>query len=195
MLSYPTRTAMVRNILREYRRTDAPTRHEGRMWYRTAYRLAYGMTVDSSTPVTVSQVIGIIAAISPKTQWWQNVMLAKQVLQAGVMVQGHTSDTMTKVNRILAGEAPLEVLGGKKVRSFYLNIESQGIDPTVVTIDRHAWRTVCGRHELADRNSVPAAGYDLARDAFTRAAEILTRQGAPITPAELQAVVWVPRAA
>jgi len=185
-LNYPSRTAMVRNILREYRATDGLT---GRDWYRDAYVTAAHFADDYG--VTREQAIGVIAALSPQTQWWQNVMLAKQVLSAGAMVQGHTRDTMRKVNAILAGIPPLDVLGGQKVRSFYVNILDLGFSADVVTIDRHAWRTVCGANPLGKRNAVPDAGYPLARDAFIRAAAII----GDITPAQLQAVVWVPRAA
>lgn len=185
-LNYPSRTAMVRNILREYRATDGVT---GRNWYRDAYVTAAQFAAEYN--VTIPQAIGVIAAISPQTQWWQNVMLAKQVLAAGAMVQGHTRDTMRKVNAILAGLDPLDVLGGQKVRSFYQNILEMGYGHETVTIDRHAWRTAMGSNDLGKRNSVPDAGYPLARDAYIRAAEII----GDITPAQLQAVVWVPRAA
>lgn len=183
-LAYPTRTAMVRNVLREFRATDGQT---GADWYADALGKAVEFTAYG---VATETAVGVIAALSPQMQWWQNVMLAEQVLSAGVMVQGHTGDTMRKVNHILAGAEPLDVLGGLKVRSFYSNILSGGQDDGV-TIDRHAWRTVCGRHELGKRNSVPDVGYDLARDAFRHAAYILD---CGLTAAQVQAIVWVPRA-
>jgi len=189
MLTYPTDTAMVRNILREYRACTDDQILAGRDWYGQALQIGLDLSVEHS--YSVEQCVGVIAALSPQTQWWQNVMLAKQALRSRGMIQGHTEDTMRKVNRILLGEAPEDVLGGRKVRSFYRNIMDAGMTEDVVTVDRHAWRTVCGRHELGKRNTVPAAGYALAEAAFIRASQIV----GGITPAQLQAAVWVPRAA
>lgn len=188
-LNYPSQTAMVRNILREYRAVNDADKLVGNLWYASAYAQAVEFAFEFS--YGVEQAVGVIAALSPQTQWWFNVMLAKQAMRSRGMIQGHTSDTMAKVNRILLGEEPLVVLGGKKVRSFYQNILSAGEDEGIVTVDRHAWRTVCGRHELGKRNAVPDAGYELAQSAFIRAAEII---GDGLTPAKLQAIVWVPRA-
>lgn len=196
-LTYPTRTAMVRNILREYRATDGET---GRDWYAIANSKSFELSELSRTTTWI-QAAGVIAALSPQQQWWQNVMLAEQAIRAGAMVQGHTGDAMRKVNRILSLESPTvdevnSILGGLKVRSFFFNIITAGGVDGVVTIDRHAWRTVCGAHELGKRNAVPTErAYQLARDAFIRAADILTASGDRITAAQLQAVVWVPRAA
>lgn len=194
-LNYPSHTTMVRNILREFRATSPADREAGASWYLDARELAREMALEYGVADRVA--IGVIAALSPQTQWWQNVMLARQVLRTGFMVQGHTQDTIVKVNRIILGEAPLEVLGGSKVRSFARNIATGALDDwDHVTIDRHAWRTVCGRHELGKRNSVPSAGYALAVAAFIRAAQILNVEyGASWTPAQVQAIVWVPRAA
>lgn len=199
-LDYPSRTAMVRNILREYRATD---KHTGREWYAEANGKAAELAESTNGRTTWIQAAGVIAALSPQTQWWQNVMLAKQAIDLGAMVQGHTGDAMRKVNRILTVQdvdsqavAVNAILGGLKVRSFFHNIVTAGGVDGVVTIDRHAWRTVCGAHPLGKRNNVPTErAYQLARDAFIRAAEILQSQGDEITAAQLQAVVWVPRAA
>jgi hypothetical protein len=176
---------MVRNVLREFRATDGVT---GFDWYYRALEMAHDMT---GPHVSLAQAVGVIAALSPQTQWWQNVMLARQVISAGAMVQGHTGDTMRKVNAILSGTAPLDALGGLKVRSFYQNILDGGMGDGV-TIDRHAWRTAMGRNELGKRNAVPTdRAYRAAAEAFERAAEIVGNY----TPAQLQAIVWVPRAA
>jgi hypothetical protein len=181
---------MVRNILREYRATDAATRLAGRAWYRDARETAELIAIE--TGHALETVIGVIAALSPQQQWWQNVMLARQTCTAGVMVQGHTTDNMRKVNEILQGADPLDVLGGLKVRAFYANMLSDGQDGGV-TIDRHAWRTVCGRNELGKRNAVPTdKAYTLAADAFQQAVRYCDEE---LTPAELQAIVWIPRAA
>jgi len=188
-LAYPSRTAMTRAILREYRATDTHTRVQGRDWYPTALDIAGNLAADNG--LAIEQAAGVIAALSPQQQWWQNVMLARQACDAGVIVQGHTGDAMRKVNAILQGAEPLDVLGGFKVRSFYGNIIAQGEDDGV-TIDRHAWRTVCGSNELGQRGSVPDAGYPLAVEAFRHAVSFIDE---PLTGAQLQAIVWIPRAA
>lgn len=182
-IQLPSRTAMVRNILREYRATDRET---GRDWYLEANGIAreYATTYG----LTLSQSAGVIAALSPQTQWWQNLMLARQVMSAGAMVQGHTRDTMRKVNVILATDPePLEVLGGLKVRSFYENISQPWLREPV-TIDRHAFRTAT-RWEHAKAVPTDRVYRDVA-DAYRHAAKLVN-----LRPNELQAIVWVPRAA
>ena len=48
-LAYPTRTAMVRNILREYRSTDGVT---GRDWYADAQATAAEYSAEYGVPLS-----------------------------------------------------------------------------------------------------------------------------------------------
>jgi hypothetical protein len=180
---------MTRNILREYRAVRPVDITAGKHWYSDAFFTAADLA--NETGFALEQCVGVIAALSPQQQWWQNVMLARQAVTAGVMIQGHTGDNIRKVNAILQGAEPLEVLGGLKVRSFYNNILSEGQDDGV-TIDRHAWRTAMGRNELGTRNAVPTdRAYLACVDAYQHAATFIQ----DVTPAQLQAIVWIPRSA
>ncbi len=158
----------------------------GMTWYAQA--LFDATELADGTGFAVEQAAGVVAALSPQTAWWQNLMLAKQALGAGVMVQGHTGDSMRKVNAILQGAEPLDVLGGLKVRSFYANIVSGGLDDGV-TIDRHAWDIATGLKGYAQNLSITPGRYAAASECYSRAASILSDLGA--TPAQLQAIAWV----
>jgi hypothetical protein len=141
--------------------------------------------------VTTEQAAGVIAALSPQTQWWQNLMLARQACELGEMVQGHTGDAMRKVNAILAdaNTQPLDVLGGLKVRSFYRNIVSGGFDVEYVTIDRHAFDIATGVR--LNGSSLTPKRYEETADKYRAAAPILSAELRVMTPAQVQATAWV----
>lgn len=165
--------------------------HSGRTWYATAHGI--GSEFAAEYGVTVECALGVIAALSPQLGWWQNVMLARQALDAGIMAQGHTHDNMRKVNAILAGAEPLDVLGGLKVRSFYRNMRSGGFDVEHVTVDRHAFDIATGVR--LNGASLTPNRYAETAETYKRAAVILQGEGfgngGPFTPAMAQATAWV----
>lgn len=168
--------------------TDAQV-YRGLAWYVDAS--AQARELGERFGYEHEQACGVIAALSPQTAWWQNVMLAKQAMTAGAMVQGHTRDAMRKVNAILSGVDPLDALGGLKVRSFYENLRYEGQDDGV-TIDRHAWDIATGLKGYAQSLTITPGRYAQAAEAYRRAADILNREyGLRMTGAEVQAVTWV----
>lgn len=164
----------------------------GRCWYVEAHGHASELAADYG--FTVDQTSGVIAALSPQTQWWQNLMLARQACEYGEILQGHTGDAMRKVNAILAdaNAQPLDVLGGLKVRSFYQNIRAMGYD-SAVTIDRHAYDIATGVR--LNGSSLTPKRYAATAEVYTRAASILATEGfgagGPLTGAMVQAQAWV----
>jgi hypothetical protein len=83
--------------------------------------------------------------------------------------------------RIANGEAPLAVLNGPKVRSFWANIMG---DTDAVTCDVWAVFVALGRKD--ERMVSTPARYRMVADAYRRAAAILG-----VTPRGCQAAVWV----
>lgn len=175
-------TPHVDHILGAYMRSSIADREDGKNWYRNARVLA-----ETLSPDDVSRGAGVIAALSPLQSWPLNVRNATAVFDTGTC-KG-LKRNVDKAERIYNGESPLSVLSGEKVRSFYLNIMG---DDTVnaVTIDRHAIDVACGVVQ-SDTDRAAAikgkAGYGKVAAMYVEAASII----GGITPAQLQAIVWV----
>ena len=135
-----------------------------------------------SFQVSLETVAGIMAALSPRRRWSDNVTATYRVL-AGERVGG-LSDGIGKAYAILAtdgqgGYGPLDILSGPKVRAFYRAIVG---DPTGdAVIDVWAVRACTrGRHD-----SVAPQWYARASAAYHSAARILG-----VDVHTVQATVW-----
>lgn len=156
----------------------------GLAWYSDAHEWArrvageYGLTTDA--------VAGILAALSPRTDWPQNKAKAEQLIATGE-TYGLTNG-INKAKRILAGEAPADVLSGPKTRAFYANL-ADPLGSTAVTVDTHAVNAAAGQ-VLTDQGLKrilgPAGGYEHVADAYRSAARLLG-----VAPHVVQATVWV----
>ena len=186
-MTTPKRTPTVHNVMRVMRLVDEESMIEGLTWYDRAR--AYAATLD---PNNVSRAAGIIAALSPLNSWPQNVKYARAVYNGEDY--GYMGNGKGKASRIYAGETPLDVLGGNKVRSFYLNII--GDDSLVaVTIDRHAIDIACGivqddkaRNKWVSSNKKYWAMAALYQRAARRYNSLY---GTDYSPAQIQAITWV----
>jgi hypothetical protein len=172
-----------RNITKAYRLSTLDDRIAGEQWYARAK--AFAADLDTN----VERAVGVIAALSPMMPWPRNQSLAREVYMG--KRDGCLSANMAKAVRILNGEAPLDVLSGEKVRAFYLNI--MGIDEdSAVTIDRHAIMVALGKNLASDELKFTKAQNRAIADEYRAAAKILSREvGYPLTPAQVQATVWV----
>jgi hypothetical protein len=170
-----------RNITKAYRLASDDDRQAGEMWYAHAY--AFCESLDSD----VSRAAGVVAALSPMLSWPRNMVMAEAVY-AGER-RGCLSSNIAKAVRILDGEAPLDVLRGTKVRSFYANIMGDG---DAVTVDRHAMMVADNTVYASDDLDFSATNVRRIADEYRRAARILSREtGRTLTPAMVQATVWV----
>lgn len=180
-------TARVQNITRCFRAASQADTLSGMDWYARARRLA--IELDPNCP---HRAAGVIAAMSPLMSWPQNVRQAKNVY-SGIGAKG-LSKNVAKAHAIYNGGDPLDILGGEKVTSFYMNIIAPN-NATPVTIDRHAIDIACGKVQNdADRNKIirGKAGYQTIASMYRRAAEILSKEyGVLILPQQVQAVTWV----
>lgn len=159
----------------------------GTVWYDTAHAAAlqlserYGLTIEAAA--------GIIAALSPQTSWEGNLRIADAQC-ADPQSSHHTADATGKARRILQGEDPLTVLGGRKVRSFYRNI----LNPSTtgpVTIDRHAAAILAG---LSTPEWNTRYEKRLERKHFYRLATAIYRAAAReygLLPHQVQAIAWL----
>lgn len=174
-------------IVDVYRFATLAELDEGMNWYRTARALAVAISPES--PETGA---GVIAALSPMMRWDRNMMLAIRAFEDGE-ASGALYGNVAKANAIMAGAAPLDVLGGDKVRNFYGAIADPN-SATAVCIDRHAFDIAVGRvTNDKSRNALARKGvYENFADAYRRAAKQITREtGIFHTPATVQAITWV----
>lgn len=155
-------------------------------WYYEAG--AWCNLLDADYELTPGTTAGYVAALSPLNSWHDQIRFTPPSIAAGLELirNGHSAFTAIrgpgfnsnrdKASRILAGEAPLDVLGGDKVRSFYLNLTG---DFSAVTIDRHAL-AIAGWEK-----SLTSSAYKRISFAFRMAGECLDMTGA-----EVQALTW-----
>jgi len=160
-------------------------------WYAESRRVAEALAGEYG--VTLETVAGVIAALSPRMRWSDNVRGAEAVLHRaaypgvfgtggmlaglGKPIPGYGAN-IAKAERIAAGEAPLAVLGGPKVLAFYRAILG---DRSSAVIDVWMIRAV---GEYAHK-PITGAAYERVADALRAAA-----LAAGVDTADFQAIVW-----
>jgi hypothetical protein len=156
-------------------------------WYFEAHRTAKALGKEHG--LSTRSVAGIIAAMSPRCSWENNLDDTRLILESGEN-NGFFSfeDGVGKALWIIDGEDPDTVLGGRKVRSFWRNIADPdgSLD---VTLD--SWMGRCltlpagGRH--AEQGYLDRAGvYDAIADGFRTVAA-----DHAVMPHQLQASLWL----
>jgi hypothetical protein len=185
-----TKTKTVNNILRYY---DLATKTEilrGKNWYRDANYFADIMQQRHGHKKY--QIVGIIAALSPQTNWQENKRIAELFL-LGYREELHNGQQLFKAEQCLEAKKSqifkLLTKDGKKTSYFYNNILYCNYD-NGVTIDRHAIG-VCtqkpNKVRAINNNGaqITKRQYDFFQTCFNEAAKKVN-----ILPHELQAIVW-----
>ena len=164
---------VIRTLAYYYDAAPAATRKAGARWYAEArsvarqYAKRYG--------VTLAQVVGVIAVLSQRQRWQMNLRLTRDCLR-GERVPGVFAHMRAKAKRILAGDAPLDILRGPKIRAFYQAILG---DADAVVLD--TWMLVA----MGRPQGVTVKQYERLADRLRAHAA-----DAGVTPAAFQAVVW-----
>lgn len=175
-------TPDAKHVLTVYRNASFYAFAYGMEWYNIAQNEA-----KSIDPVRWHRAAGVIAALSPMNGWTNNVRKARQLYaQNGDGTGCGLFRNVDKAIRIHNGEDALDVLGGRKVRAFYLSIIEPDGD-VIPVIDRHAFDIAIGmRTNDAARGILGRKGmYDAFADAYREAADI-----AGIGSAQMQAITW-----
>lgn len=161
---------------------------EGLAWYPTARQWA----VDTAAQFgkTPEIVVAMIAALSPRNRWAQNLRDVVTVLRAERVGDHHLAygrcGTFNKnVDKAyaLAATGDLSALNGRKVLSFMDNILNP--DSLRVTVDVWAMRIALGDLDKLPPAITPEL-YNRAERAYTEVAE-----ENDVRPCELQAITWV----
>jgi hypothetical protein len=187
-------------IGRLFAESSPAERAAGAAWYPRARSAASALADQAPRGVGLVRTAGVIAALSPRARWSENLRNARAACEAAARVQGDPllgelaiegavwhatepvglTDPRRKACRILNGEHPADVLGGPKVRAFWRNILG---DTEAVTIDVWAQRAALGH--WAD-HAPTGRRYDALADAYREAARDL---GLPAPT--VQATVWL----
>jgi hypothetical protein len=189
----------VYNILEIYKQASNEEITNGKLWYKQANEISKLMAVKYN--LTEIQTAGIIAALSPGTNWNQNIIDANNLCSLLQVKRDIHSIVCTTYNQnklkahYLYQNSQLtkieifKVLLGcsrkvNKTSSFFLNILNPDQDE-ICTIDRHAYRVNLGITESID---VPLTEkrYLCMNSAYKQASNQLN-----ISAIELQAIVWL----
>jgi len=174
------------NLLTAHADAGEATIREGMGWYDGAHSIAADMAETHG--LTTKQTAGVLAAFSPQKGWATNIKLAENACAASNTSQigGHTKNACHKASKILRGQDPLEVLGGRKVRSFYRNIMwPEVMGP--VTIDRHMIDLLADKRGFIDEGVLERIGVYQYAAAMVRA----SAREVGVLPHQMQAICWV----
>lgn len=172
----------VDNVLGTYGSATEAHIAEGMSWYNDAHDFCKAL--DSN----VERAAGIVAALSPNNSWDNNMAMAARLYSQGHGERCGMRANVIKAERIYAGESPLDVLGGNKVRAFFMSIAYPGDHTVKPVIDRHAFDIAVGRKtDNKARGILSRKGvYDSFAEVYSEAAKT-----AGIGSAQMQAVTWV----
>lgn len=179
---------MADNIIDLYHEASESQIERGKAWYWQANGIANNLAREHA--LSLEQACGILAALSPSTDWERNVSLAFTLAETGDCSHAY-GDAIRKARLIRDNpdSDPLLFIGGRKVRSFYHSVYWAGINSHVV-VDRHAHAIALGmRKPLGDwaAKALDAPGrYQVVAAAYRAAA-----RRAGIDPSEMQAVTWL----
>jgi hypothetical protein len=168
---------------------------EGEYWYARASMVCRGIAEQYKLPLET--VAGVLAALSPNNRWSRNIIDTEAIVKAYVLsgqdvnaVKVSTfGKNKAKAIAILQGAAPLDVLGGLKVRAFYGCV----IGGNEVCVDGHAYSIWLGQRVPTSKTpKISAKLYQQIADDYNLAAtQINTITGRCYTGAQIQAITWV----
>jgi len=181
--------------------TESDIQH-GKYWYQRAKDLALRLTTVYDG-VTIEQVCGVIAALSPNNKWERNCNDAEAMIKAWHNGADPTAVKVCTFNKnkdkaaqILAlpddftTEDIESILSGRKVCAFYRCI--MGFTDTVC-VDGHAYAIWLGERVPTTKTpSISPKLYETISRAYVNTADVSFQLiGEALTPAQVQAVTWV----
>ena len=167
------RTTYETKLLAHYIAAQPSDIAAGESWYREARRTCRALAREFG--VSLRTAAGVVAALSPRVTWSQNIRLACDALAGIERPIGAFRANASKAAAIVRGVRPLAILGGSKVRAFYRALVG---DESASVVD--VWMARAMRiRKLSSRV------YERAVMAMRRVAAYVGT-----TVARLQAIVW-----
>lgn len=154
----------------------------GTQWYTIAHGIA--RNIADHYDLSLSKIIGVIAALSPNIQWEVNLDDTLKILDGGN--PSAYGKNISKAFDILNDHPPDKILGGSKVRNFYLNLLNPA-DCDAITIDVHATKVLYAWHEngISPTRYISDGKYKLAQDIYHKVA-----RGYDLLGQQVQAIAW-----
>lgn len=170
---------------------------EGLNWYAIANQNAEAIC-NRFYMLSLPKVCGVIAALSPNNRWERNLIDAELLLKHAI--RGNKIDSFktgtydrnkSKAWAIAHGAAPLDVLGGNKVRAFYQCLLNPKSD--VVCVDSHATNIALGRQAAIARTpTLTLDKFKLLASCYTTATQEINADSleGDVLPLQVQALTW-----
>ena len=132
---------------------------------------------------TCALPIWIVAALSPRCRWKDNIRLAASfIAQGNGKALAVFTDSKAKAARILAGEHPLTVLGGPKTKAFYANL----LNPACADCNCvDTWMVRAAYADCAHTGNITQFEYDVIETAVYNIAKCVG-----LVPCQVQAIIW-----
>lgn len=182
-------------ILAVFFSANLAEQQEGLSWYARADAIARDLA-DRYLHGDYYVAAAVIAALSPNNRWERNVTDAEALIRTFTLGEDYDalkvctfSKNKAKAIEILKGAAPLDVLSGRKVRSFYQCIIGQDD----VCVDGHAYAIWLGQHVPTTKTpKISDKLYDqISQDYRTAARQINEITGCYYQASQVQAITWV----
>ena len=167
-------------ILKHYQNTSEHNLNQGLTWYNRAYNEC--LLLSQVFEIPLPKVVGVVAAISPRNKWNNNLKDAWNLLDKPSLSTKVSTfmGQRKKALDILACDGDdltiMKILGGQKTKNFYNNILHH-VTSEAVTVDVWAFRSVGLPPTTKNFRFVEVAYRELANEL-------------KMQPHQLQAVVW-----
>ena len=182
-----------KNIIAIYKLANPSEIKHGLTWYVNATKDCKEIAIKYDLPIHI--VIGVVSALSPNNKWERNIVNADDLCKA--FIDGQDMDSIkvstyhkmkqkawSILEQMPSYDETITILNGKKIVSFFRNING---DETDITIDGHARNIYYNdRQGLTTPNTnIRKLEYLDIQKAYLRASKKLG-----IKAYELQAITW-----
>ena len=157
---------------------------EENLWYWDSHYAIDEMARTNRTKMSLAA--GCTSAVSPMTNWDDNIEMAEQKIVTGHCK--HTDAFNKKADAVLVSggsdDVIWDILNGNKIQNFYMNLMYPN-DKRYVTVDRHAISIVLGRTATKKENSLTDKQYEFFADCYREVAKDLQ-----MIPNLVQSITW-----
>ena len=189
----------IKNIINIYNLATPEEIKHGVTWYKKAYIESKKLALKYDIPIHI--VIGVIAGLSPNNKWDRNIENADTMINAfinGNAIESFKVSTYNKMKEkawLILETMPnydetITILNGKKIVSFYKNING---DETEITIDGHARNIFYNDRQglTTPKTNITKLEYAKIQNAYLKASKKIKVNGSVLKAYELQAITWL----
>jgi len=167
------------NILEIYNQATLQEHSEGRGWYSSA--LSFCEEVSKDVKLPIMNIAGLVAAISPQTEWSINKEWTKLYFKGNYKQNGVQNEKCHKIKKAKSFSEIMGILHGPKTKNFFGSILYPE-DKHFVVIDSHMLKVLSGLYI----DTCTPYQYNKLKTIFKEVSTELNT-----TPASLQSVCWL----